>query len=115
MGDMNALPYPSASPILVGAVPEGKIPDFLTGRAVNDTPEEYVRQNIEKAIVRQYRYSAADCSPEYPIKVGSSKKRVDIAVFAQGAEHRQVNISLVIETKKAGTSPEISQEIKQNT
>lgn len=40
----------------VGSVPEGKILDFLTGRFFQDTPEEYVRQNIEKALVRQYRY-----------------------------------------------------------
>jgi type I restriction enzyme M protein len=33
-------------------VPEGKISDFLTSRLFRDTPEEYVRQNVEKALVR---------------------------------------------------------------
>jgi hypothetical protein len=48
--------YASPQPIAIGAVPEGKIVDFLTGRFFCDTPEEYVRQNIEKALVRQYKY-----------------------------------------------------------
>lgn len=43
---------PSISTIM--SIPDGKILDFLTKRFVNDTPEEYVRQNIEKALVRQY-------------------------------------------------------------
>ena len=45
-------------------VMEGKVTDFLTGKLVNDTPEEYVRQNIEKALVRQYKYAPKDCEPE---------------------------------------------------
>lgn len=85
-------------------MPEGKISDFLTGRLFRDTPEEYVRQNVEKALVRGYRYQPGDCEPEFPIKVGSSRKRVDIVVFSQGAEHRQQNAWLLVETKRPGTS-----------
>lgn len=48
----------------VGSVPEGRVLDFLTRKAVRDTPEEYVRQNLEKALVRQYRYDPSDCQPE---------------------------------------------------
>jgi type I restriction enzyme M protein len=105
MGDLHALPFPAAAAIPVGAVPEGKIVDFLTGRAVNDTPEEYVRQNLEKALVRQFRYAPSDCGPEFPIKVGSARKRVDIAVFLPGAAHEQSNLRIAVETKKPGTSP----------
>ena len=71
------------------SIPEGKILDFLTRKLVNDTPEEYVRQNIEKALVRQYRYPAEDCEPEFSIKVGSSNKRVDIVVFEEGKPHTE--------------------------
>ena len=35
-------------------VPDGFLPDFLTGEHVRDTPEEYVRQNLERALVEQY-------------------------------------------------------------
>jgi len=85
----------------VGSVPEGKVTDFLTGKFVRDTPEEYVRQNLEKALVRQYKYPARDCEPEFAIKVGSSKKRVDIVVFAAGEEHTSANARVLVETKRA--------------
>ncbi|GAB3996027.1 N-6 DNA methylase [Nocardioides marmoraquaticus] len=91
--------------IATGAVPEGKVADFLTGKHVRDTPEEYVRQNLEKALVRQYKYAPTDCFPEFAIKVGSSRKRVDVVVFATGATHEQANARILIETKRAGTSP----------
>ena len=68
-------------------VPDGMVVDFLTGRFFRDTPEEYVRQNIEKAIVRQYRYDPADATPEFPIKVGVARKRVDVVIFNPGVEH----------------------------
>ena len=93
------------SVVAVGSVPEGKIADFLTGKFVKDTPEEYVRQNIEKALVRQYRYSPRDCEPEFRIKVGSSTKRADIVVFEADQEHKQTNAYILIETKQAKIKP----------
>ncbi len=100
-----APPFAPATTVAAGAVPEGKVADFLTGRHVRDTPEEYVRQNLEKALVRQYKYDALDCEPEFPIKVGSSRKRVDVVVFAAGTEHKQENAYILVETKRAGVSP----------
>ncbi|WP_328604476.1 N-6 DNA methylase [Amycolatopsis sp. NBC_00345] len=98
---------PLAPPVTIrsGAIPEGKVADFLTGRHVRDTPEEYVRQNLEKALVRQYKYDARDCEPEFPIRVGSSRKRVDVVVFQPGAAHAQENAYVLVETKRAGTNP----------
>lgn len=98
-------PVSIPSVIPVGSVPEGKVSDFLTGKLVNDTPEEYVRQNIEKALVRQYKYAPADCAPEFSIKVGSSRKRTDIVVFNEGSEHTQANAWILVETKKADVKP----------
>lgn len=90
---------------IAGALPEGKIADFLTGKAVNDTPEEYVRQNLEKALIKQYRYNPKFCVPEFPIRVGSAKKRVDIAIFDADADSLlQENTFLLVETKREGTS-----------
>ena len=94
----------------VGSVPEGNIVDFLTGKFFNDTPEEYVRQNIEKALVRQYRYEREDCEPEFRIKAGSSKPRVDVVVFEAGKAHLQENAYILVETKKAKTSPNDKKE-----
>lgn len=98
-------PFVAPVTIRTGAVPEGKVADFLTGKHTRDTPEEYVRQNLEKALVRQYRYDARDCAPEFSIKVGSSRKRVDVAVFSSGAAHKQENVRILVETKRAGTNP----------
>lgn len=106
-GTVVALPPLPQVPTVTaaGSVPEGKIVDYLTGRFFRDTPEEYVRQNIEKALVRQYTYEPKDCEPEFKIKVGSGRKYVDVIVFMAGAEHRQENAYILLETKKPGTSP----------
>ena len=103
MNPAPSLTAPSVQP--VGSVPDGKVADFLTGKFVNDTPEEYVRQNIEKAIVRQYKYAPSDCTPEFTIKVGSSRKRVDIVVFDKDTDHTQANAYILVETKKADVKP----------
>ncbi len=90
-----------APPVMIaGTVPEGMRVDFLTQQPVRDTPEEYVRQNLERALVRQYKYPADLCLPEFPIRVGSSRRRVDIAVFREGQPQRQENIDIVVETKR---------------
>jgi type I restriction enzyme M protein len=48
----------------VGSVHDGKVTDFLTSKLVDVTAEEFVRQNLEKALVRQYKYAPKDCEPE---------------------------------------------------
>jgi type I restriction enzyme M protein len=92
------------------SVPEGKIVDFLTGKHVNDTPEEYVRQNIEKAIVRQYGFPREDCQPEFRIRFGSSNPRVDVVIWPSESDHSQETAWLLIECKKAGTSPKAKKD-----
>ena len=41
------------------SVPEGKLRDYIDGVFRNDTPEEYVRQNIEKRLVNEHQYPKA--------------------------------------------------------
>jgi type I restriction enzyme M protein len=101
---MTAHPLLAPPIIPAGAIPENKVIDFLTGNAVPKSPEEEVRQNLEKALVWQYRYGRKYCRPEFPIKVGVSDKRVDIAVF-DSEQHTQDNAFILVETKRAGTSP----------
>ena len=92
------------------SIPEGKRIDFLTGKLVKDTPEEYVRQNIERAIVYQYGYVPSDCDPEFRIKFGSSNPRVDIAIFPPGDAHKQESAHLLIECKKPGQNPKAKKD-----
>lgn len=74
------------------ALPDGKIQDFIDGKIRNDTPEEYVRQNIEKRLVRELGYPAEHVAVEVPIKIGSGRaKRADLVVFEEGEEHTQAN------------------------
>jgi hypothetical protein len=56
-------------------------------------------------LVRQYKYPATDCQPEVAVKVGSSRKRVKVIVFEPGAAHSQEHALVLVETKRAGTSP----------
>lgn len=87
-------------------IPDGKVVDFITGRLMSDTPEEYVRQNVEMSLVLEYNYQRDQIEVEFKIKVGSSTKRVDIAIFTPGAPHTQDNIQVIIETKREGTKRE---------
>src|ERR1035437_5126685 len=88
------------------AIPDGKVVDFITGRLMNDTPEEYVRQNVEMSLVLEYSYPREQVEVEFKIKVGSQTKRIDIAIFAADVPHTQDNILVIIETKREGTKRE---------
>jgi len=43
-------------PKLITTLPDGKICDFIDGTIRNDTPEEYVRQNILRRLVKELGY-----------------------------------------------------------
>ncbi|MBJ7900274.1 MAG: hypothetical protein GC158_10225 [Cyanobacteria bacterium RI_101] len=92
---------------LVLLIPSGKIrcyvhPDVLR----KDTPEEHVRQRVARSLVEEYEYEREDLHCEFPIKMGSGKrKRVDIAIFHAGTEHRQENIFIIVEAKQEDIRP----------
>ena len=50
-------------------VEKGKIIDFIDGKHRQDTPEEYVRQQIEKSIIKEYLYLQENCQVEFTIKM----------------------------------------------
>lgn len=82
----------------------GKILDFIDGSTQrNDSPEEYVRQETLKSLVREYGYPKSCIDVEKSIKIGNSRRRIDIAVYPDGLEHNQENIHIIIECKKEGT------------
>ncbi len=93
----------AAASAALRVIPSGKVVDFITGLLTKDTPEEYVRQNVEQSLILEYGYARDQIAVEFPIKVGSGRKRVDIAIFAAGAAHLQQNIQVIIETKREGT------------
>lgn len=82
-------------------IPEGKICDYVDGKFRNDTPEEYVRQTIEKRLVNEHKYSPKQIRIEYTLQLGSRKPRADIVIFDNSdIEQTQNNIKLIIECKK---------------
>ncbi|MDN5935335.1 MAG: N-6 DNA methylase [Nitrosospira sp.] len=90
---------------LITTLPDGKICDFIDDVVRNDTPEEYVRQNIERRLVKELGYKLERIAVEYAIKVGSARKRVDLAIFPDGAQHTQENIEIIIECKQDNVKP----------
>ena len=88
-----------SEPIVALIVPQGHLLDFIDGKLRKETPEEYVRQEIEKSLVREYRYPRREISVEFRVKLGSSSKRADLAIFPEGSPHKQENVWAIIECK----------------
>lgn len=81
-------------------IQQGKVLDFIDGQTQREeTPEEYVRQEISKSLVREYGYPKKDITVEFTLRVGSRKPRADLIVFAADTEHVQPNAYLIVECK----------------
>jgi type I restriction enzyme M protein len=92
-------------------VPENKIVDFIDGTSLRDRkPEEQVRQNMARSLVHEYRYPRSEIAAEFKIKMGSNRKRVDLAVFEEGRPHSQENVYAIIECKRADIKPDDKKE-----
>ena len=79
-------------------IPEGKICDYIDGKFRNDTPEEYVRQTIEKRLVNEHKYLPGQIKIEYTLQVGSNKPRADIVIWDKNVpDQTQGTIRVIIE------------------
>lgn len=93
------LDQPSNSKLAI-IIQQGKVLDFIDGSTQRrDTPEEYVRQEIAKSLVREYRYEKASVEVEFVIRVGTRKPRADLVIFPVGAVHSQQHASIIVECK----------------
>lgn len=86
---------------VVQLIPAGKIRCFITKKLRPDKPEEHVRQRWARSLVEEYGYDPADIEVEFRVKMGSSAKRADLVVFNSGVPHKQENVSIVVEAKRA--------------
>lgn len=87
--------------VKVIVIPDGKICDYIDGKFRNDTPEEYVRQTIEKRLVNEHKYLPEQICIEYTLQVGSNKPRADIVIWDKDATTKnQSTIRTIIECKK---------------
>jgi len=81
-------------------IQQGKVLDFIDGKTQRpETPEEYVRQEIAKSLVREYRYEKASIEVEFTIRVGSRKPRADLVIFPVATAHAQENALIIVECK----------------
>ncbi len=87
-------------------VQQGKLLDFIDGTTQRDeTPEEYVRQEIAKSLVREYGYAKRAIAVEYTVRVGSQKPRADLVVFIPDVEHTQERAYIIVECKSQSVKP----------
>lgn len=85
--------------ILVG---QGKILDFIDGKTQrDDNPEEYVRQEIAKSLVREYGFPKDHIAVEFTLALGSRKPRADLVIFGLGQSHKQEYARIIVECKAA--------------
>jgi type I restriction enzyme M protein len=91
------------------SIPEGKLRDYIDGTIRPDTPEEYVRQTVEKRLINEHKYFKDHIKIEYGVQMGSGKKRADIVIFQEGATDEekkdQHNIKIIIECKRESIKP----------
>ena len=50
-------------------IPDGKVCDYIDGKFRNDTPEEYVRQTIEKRIINEHNYDIKQFCVEHKMQI----------------------------------------------
>jgi type I restriction enzyme M protein len=83
-------------------IQQGKVLDFIDGKTQrNETPEEYVRQEIAKSLVREYRYEKVNIEVEFVVRVGTQKPRADLVIFPPATDHKQENALIIVECKSA--------------
>ncbi|WP_296143384.1 N-6 DNA methylase [uncultured Flavobacterium sp.] len=91
------------------SIPEGKVRDYIDGTIRIDSPEEYVRQTVEKRLINEHKYNKERILIEYNVQMGSGKKRADIVIFPDKLSTEEMkdqhNVWLVIECKKEAVKP----------
>lgn len=92
-------------------IPDGKIRDYVDGNLRNDTPEEYVRQTIERRLVDEHRYPTTQIAVEFTLRNGSKRPRADIVVFEKNADEKnQDAVKIIVECKQAKISPSATKD-----
>jgi type I restriction enzyme M protein len=87
-------------------VQQGKLLDYIDGITQRqETPEEYVRQEIAKSLVREYGYPKSDMEVEYKLRLGSKNPRADLVIFPSKEDHKQEHAFIIVECKQPSIKP----------
>lgn len=81
-------------------VQQGKVLDYIDGTTQRpQKPEEHVRQEIAKSLVREYRYPKEQLAVEFILRLGTRKPRADLVIFTPGQPHAQEHARIIVECK----------------
>ena len=81
-------------------VQQGKVLDYIDGKTQRpEKPEEHVRQEIAKSLVREYRYPKEQIAVEFTLRLGTRKPRADLVIFTLGQPHAQEHARIIVECK----------------
>lgn len=110
----NSQTSPEPKKLSAIIVQQGKLLDFVDGVTQrNETPEEYVRQEIAKSLVREYGYARRDIAVEFTLRLGVKKPRLDLVLFFAVAEHAQENAYIIVECKAQSVKPGSNTSIRR--
>lgn len=77
----------------------------VRNKALEDRPEERVRQKVLRRLLDDYGYRRQDLDVELDIAMGSDERSADIGIFLPGDPHVQRRVQIIIECKH-GDVPE---------
>lgn len=87
-------------------VQQGKVLDYVDGVTQRaETPEEYVRQEIAKSLVREYGFQKEDISVEFTLRLGTRRPRADLVIFDEADPHKQDRARVIVECKSKKIKP----------
>ena len=86
-------------------VPDGYICDYVDQTYRQDTPEEYIRQTIEKRLVLELGYPTSRIGVEHSVTIGSRRTRADLVIFHETNKRTQEDITIIVECKSAKINP----------
>ena len=94
---------PVASKVL--QVPDGYICDYVDQTYRRDTPEEYIRQTIEKRLVLELGYPTSRIGVGELVTIGPSRTRANLVIFHEADGQTQDDIAIIIECKNEKIKP----------
>src|SRR5271165_876471 len=91
-------------------IPEGKIIDFIDGKARPDSEFEQIRQNFERTLIEEYRFDKTDVVVDFRIRVqdgpSTVARKIALVVLHAGSKNKtQGEVSILIQIAKPAVQP----------
>ncbi|MEB3175585.1 MAG: N-6 DNA methylase [Cyanobacteriota bacterium] len=81
----------------IATIADGYLLDFISGvKSLKDTAKEQVRQRVARALFNEYGISVEDMEADFPVTVDGKRRKLDLAIFHQDADHTVENLSRVV-------------------